>query len=362
MRQLKYLVILLTYVFTQGSSSISDRKTADIERELMKHVMAPFKTELLEDIFSKKTRNVSKNPDDIRFCLYTNPSDSDDFHELRYKDVSTVKSAPIIQDAPWKVLIHGFTQSQNSSMPGVVKNAYLEYMFKGNGTFQVNVLVVDWGKLAYSSEETILPIYTKAVRNVEPTGNRTGEMIQFLLENKAISSISKVHIIGFSLGSHVAGNAGNFLKSQGLPLGRISGLDPAGPLFYADIPHLNGRQLTKGDAVAIDAYHTSWGSYGIAANVGNADFHPNPGINLFLQTQPFCLNLIKTKSLVQVCSHNLAPVFYSISILYPEIYGCSNLAILRTCDKLGQFGEFWSPKSVGNFYLDIPSSGLLPFF
>ncbi|ODM94337.1 Hepatic triacylglycerol lipase [Orchesella cincta] len=355
MRHLELFLVLLS-VFTKASSS--DREKADIERKLIKHVKEPYRTEILEDFFTRKTGEVSSNPDDVRFCLYTNPYDSDDFYELRYKDLNSVKNAPIIPQAPWKVLIHGFTQSQNSSMPGVIKNAYLEAMSKGGDT-QVNVLVVDWGKLAYSSQDVLIPIYTAAVRNVEPAGNRTGEMIQFLLENGAVASISKVHIVGFSLGAHVAGNAGNYLKSQGLSLGRISGLDPAGPLFYANIPNFNGRQLTHEDAVDVDIYHTSWGSYGIAENIGDADFHPNPGFNPLLQTQPSCLNLVKTKMLLQVCSHNMAPVFYAVSILYPEIYGCSNFAILRTCDKTGQFGEFWNSNSTGNFYLDIPSSGLL---
>lgn len=58
-----------------------------------------------------------------------------------------------------------------------------------------------------------------------------------------------VHLIGHSLGSHTAGYAG-----EGIPgLGRITGLDPAGPYFQDMPPHV---RLDPTDAKFVDAIHT----------------------------------------------------------------------------------------------------------
>jgi len=77
------------------------------------------------------------------------------------------------------------------------------------------------------------------------------------------------------------------------------GLDPAGPLFYSRLPTgllgLTGKKITRTDAKRVDVIHTSWGSYGIAEDVGQADFHPNDSAlglgNVKLQTQPECLKV-----------------------------------------------------------------------
>ena len=57
------------------------------------------------------------------------------------------------------------------------------------------------------------------------------------------------HIIGHSLGSHVAGYAGERLKG----LGRITGLDPAGPYYEWMPPEV---RLDPTDAEFVDAIHS----------------------------------------------------------------------------------------------------------
>ena len=60
---------------------------------------------------------------------------------------------------------------------------------------------------------------------------------------------SSFHLIGFSLGAHVAGFAGE--RVQGL--GRITGLDPAGPNYLYTSP---AARLDPTDAKIVDVYHT----------------------------------------------------------------------------------------------------------
>ena len=56
---------------------------------------------------------------------------------------------------------------------------------------------------------------------------------------------SSFHILGASLGAHVAGYVGHFCQGR---LGRITGLDPSGPLFHS--VH-ESEKLSKHDALFV---------------------------------------------------------------------------------------------------------------
>ena len=78
------------------------------------------------------------------------------------------------------------------------------------------------------------------------------------------------HCVGFSLGAQACGFLGRHFVETGQPqLERITGLDPAGPLFYTDnvalvsvrpygnVPdNFNLSHLDRTDAVFVDVYHT----------------------------------------------------------------------------------------------------------
>lgn len=88
-----------------------------------------------------------------------------------------------------------------------------------------NVILVDWSKGAKGPEYN----YGQASGNARLVGAQTAELIKFLISNAKGSSGSnklgkKFYIVGFSLGAHVAGYAGSYLRAKyGIALGRITG-------------------------------------------------------------------------------------------------------------------------------------------
>jgi predicted esterase len=68
------------------------------------------------------------------------------------------------------------------------------------------------------------PWYFVAVENAPKVGQRTGQLIQFMINNLQLSP-EDVHIVGFSLGGQLVAFIGQ--ETNGA-LARITGLDPAG--------------------------------------------------------------------------------------------------------------------------------------
>lgn len=68
------------------------------------------------------------------------------------------------------------------------------------------------------------------------------------------SLIKDFHIIGFSLGAHIAGYVGENIQAvTGQKIGRITGLDPAEPLFESTPAFV---RLDPTDAEFVDVIHS----------------------------------------------------------------------------------------------------------
>ena len=67
-----------------------------------------------------------------------------------------------------------------------------------------NFIAVDWEELANNLN------YYSSASNTQPVGTLTGDFINFLIAQG--SNVSEFHVIGFSLGAHVAGRAGAVLN------------------------------------------------------------------------------------------------------------------------------------------------------
>ncbi|XP_044740824.1 lipase member H-like [Chrysoperla carnea] len=100
-------------------------------------------------------------------------------------------------------------------------------------------------------------------------------------------------------------NLTNFKKSSfnDNKIGRITGLDPAGPLYGIPILINSKKRLTKGDALFVDIIHTCAGVFGMPQIIGDVDFYPNGG-----SSQPGCSFLDFN------CKHFRAALYYAESV------------------------------------------------
>ncbi|CAF0967554.1 unnamed protein product [Brachionus calyciflorus] len=198
-----------------------------------------------------------------------------------------------------KFLIHGFTDDGLEEKFIKVKDSFIQSGFDGN------IVSVDWKKGAQG------PNYFSAADNAEITGKKLGEFIREVGIN-----VSKVHCIGHSLGAHACGFAGKVIK-----LGRISGLDPAGPLFYNSNKE---KRLDRNDADFVDNIHTD-PTFGIHTHIGHLDFFPNGRTQVGCSWFDRSVSEYKTISIkldprfpeakMSVCSHNRAVAYFAESII-----------------------------------------------
>lgn len=158
------------------------------------------------------------------------------------------------------------------------------------------MIVLDWSGGAGSS-------YGSAVANTELVGRQLSLVLMDTI--KLGSSPRNWHIIGFSLGAHVAGCASEMLKKKNLLIERITGLDPASPFFKNHLIRQRSKKLDISDARFVDIIHTDGSEtltdgFGILKPMGHVDFFPNGG-----REQPGC-NDVKNSVVV---SHLSGKIF-----------------------------------------------------
>lgn len=182
------------------------------------------------------------------------------------------------------IYMHGFTEDPHKSS---YTNMHQAFLAKGN----FNILALD-------SSSLIRWLYLRSSTMVRFIGHALGSALATMVQ--AGLDPSSIHLIGHSLGSHIASFTGKTLHNlTGYKVGRISGLDPAGPCFADVDPEL---RLTKTDADYVDVMHTDAGVYGLNAIVGHRDYYPNSG-----SEQYGCL--------LQTCSHSRAWLYFAESVV-----------------------------------------------
>ncbi|MEJ1270943.1 pancreatic lipase related protein 1 [Cricetulus griseus] len=305
------------------------------------------------------------SPEDIdtRFLLFTNEN-PDNYQVISATDPATIEASNFQLDRKTRFIIHGFIdKGEDSWLLDMCKR-----MFQVE---KVNCVCVDWRRGAKAE-------YTQAAYNTRVVGAEIAYLVQ-VLSTELEYSPENVHLIGHSLGAHVAGEAGRRLEGH---LGRITGLDPAEPCFQG-LPE--EVRLDPSDAMFVDAIHTDSASivpylgFGMSQKVGHLDFFPNGG-----KEMPGCQkNILST--IVDIngiwegtqnfaaCNHLRSYKYYASSILNPDGflgYPCTSYEEFQQngcfpcpeegCPKMGHYAEQFEGKTIAveqTFFLNTGDSG-----
>ncbi|XP_020288317.1 pancreatic lipase-related protein 2-like [Pseudomyrmex gracilis] len=263
---------------------------------------------------------------------------------LRVGDTAQLKDSPFNYTLPTKILVHGWTDNGNTFWLNDVRRNYLSV-----GDY--NVICINW--FAGSNKE-----YLTSVRLTRQVGEYVAEFIEFLTSETELS-FDNIHILGHSLGAHIAGYVGNYVSKK---LGRITGLDPARPAY--ETPYLKDTEerLDPTDANFVDIIHTCAGSLGFLRPIGHIDFYPNGGTF----RQPGCpFSTIWNNEndpvgiFAEYCSHGRSHQFFAESIVHPNGFIAVQCATwidfqLGKCNNSNTavMGEFISSDERGIFYLE----------
>lgn len=207
---------------------------------------------------------------------------------------------------PTRIIVHGFGSNCDNVWVYEMRSALM-------AVEECNVVCVDWEGGA------TMPNYLRAAANTRLVGKQLAMLLQGFAKHIDLR-FEDVHLIGFSLGAHVAGFAGSELRN----ISRITGLDPAGPLFEFQDPR---ARLDRSDAKFVDVIHSNGetlilGGLGAAQPLGHVDFYPNGGrvqhgcSNLFVGAVsdlvlPWAAASVEGRSL---CNHRRAYKFFTDSV------------------------------------------------
>ncbi|CAH2267258.1 jg14726 [Pararge aegeria aegeria] len=235
-------------------------------------------------------------------------------------NANSIRSSNFNANNPTVVVAHGWLGGENTNINPTIRDAYL-------GKSDTNVIILCWRRLAVST-------YPTAASGVPAVGRGLGQFLTFL-NSVTGQPFNRMHLVGFSLGAHLVGNAGRELGGR---VARVTGLDPAGPLWS-----YNRNRLRGSDGVYVEAIHTDGGltGLGIGSAIADADFFPNGGTS-----QPGCAT--------SLCNHNRAYELFASTVTRNHLVArqCSSTTQVSTNNCRG------SNFHMGNDDLNKRGSGL----
>ncbi|XP_041975193.1 pancreatic lipase-related protein 2-like [Aricia agestis] len=257
------------------------------------------------------------------YYLYTR-TNLNEPQKITFGDKDSLMKSNYDADKELVVIVHGWASDRHSPVNEVVKSSYLKVT-------DVNVIVVDWG----DSQEN----YVRTSLRVPSTGRYLGNFVQWVFDT-AGGDWDRVHLVGYSLGAHVVGNAGR--EVGGLPK-RITGLDPAGPLWG------HSYSLDTNAGQYVEVIHTCAIRRGAINAIGHVDFYPNGGTK-----QPGCEDA--------TCAHDRAYELFASSLENSHLIGrqCMlvSFAVVGACfgDTLVMGNTDLSKTGSGIYYLSTNDS------
>lgn len=140
-------------------------------------------------------------------------------------------------------------------VPGYLTADHVPWMHNHTNTWleleDFNIIMVTWKSANQGA-------YEQAVSNVPLVARQIIILLHYLtqLNNIELSEpnfMSNIHIVGHSLGAHIGAMIGRDFQGQ---IGRLSGLDPAGPILDEFQPFY---RIDKQHAKLVDVYHSNMG-------------------------------------------------------------------------------------------------------
>ena len=244
-------------------------------------------------------------------------------YELRLNDETSKKLIKQNQKLVW--IVHGLGNDITTAdeIFNKTRDAFLDRGY--------SVVLVDWHKGNR--------LYNQAMANVRIVGARTGQMmVRFGVAKNSMC-------VGFSLGSHVCGEAGSWVKKQNQKIPKCIGIDPAGPGYDGCTSSI---RLDKKDCGLVVSIHTSQykglisipteEGLGTKEKTGHCDFWANKG-----KEQPTCDNttitsfagLLATGQLKQVGSD----LSYSLACSHSRGMQYFHSQVSRKCNFIGTRAE-----------------------
>ncbi|XP_071451487.1 lipase member H-like [Hetaerina americana] len=226
--------------------------------------------------------------EDIFFKLYTRRGPKEGEY-LNIGDTAALRRSTFDFLKPTFIVTHGFLSGIHSSAIQSIKDMYL-------GFKEENVIAVDWSRIAAN------PLYFIVKRQTVHVAGIVADFVHFLKLSGV--DLGNIHLCGHSLGAHVMGIVGKGFKKFPTIISRITGLDPAAPLYSVSD---TSNRLDRDDAVFVDVIHTCGGLLGFRTPIGKVDFFPNGGTI----PQPGCpLDYM----FAGTCSHSRAWKLYAESV------------------------------------------------
>ncbi|KAF2900075.1 hypothetical protein ILUMI_06111 [Ignelater luminosus] len=332
------IVVLAVYTDIGKADLCLSNKLEVLPQGILQEFLSIITKGIIQNFFGCPD-NVKFNEHHVRLLLFTR--EYSNMPGLINKDDPTMDTSK-----PIKLLIPDWLCNVASDGMPDLKQAYLQ-------AYDCNVIVVDWTK--YSIDR-----YVNSFCFVPEIAKVLGKFLCYLHTQLRVP-LNKIHLVGYGMGGQMAGLVGQETQKQcKIKLERITGLDPAGPLYQGLD---KSRRLDESDAAFVDVIHTNGGYLGYNGPCGTVDFFVNCGTY-----QPGCIetgsgltpqNLLALPVKMVSCSHLRALQYFTESInsdnfVATSCAGCPVVClkdiIFATTTKMGEYltkkpnrEKYWCP-------------------